>query len=79
MDGEQIRQRLVGFGMKPLVGVDPNADNFCGAGILHTRALQIGCLLRIEPNRQAKMYRLTIRSSRAESAKYLCEMLSSMF
>lgn len=38
--------------IRPL-GIDPNPDNFVCAAILHTRNQQIGCLLRLEPNRQA--------------------------
>jgi AP-2 complex subunit alpha len=55
MDADAIRTRLMGFGLKPLVGVDPNIDNFVGAAIIHTRTAQIGVLLRLEPNRQAKV------------------------
>ncbi len=47
--------QLEGFGWSNLTGVDVNADNFCGAGILHTSAQQIGCLYRLEPNKQAKV------------------------
>ena len=95
MDAESIRTRLTGFGMEPLTNVDPNADNFVGAAIIHTRAAQIGTLLRLEPNRQAKvgfvtfsykrirfnfqMYRLTLRSSREQTAKHLCDILHEMF
>jgi hypothetical protein len=34
-----------------------NNENFCGAGILHTASQQIGCLYRLEPNKQAKVNR----------------------
>ena len=36
-------------------GIDPNPDNFVCAGIIHTRAVQIGVLLRLEPNKQAEV------------------------
>ena len=39
----------------PLSGIDPNPDNFVCAGIIHTRAVQIGVLLRLEPNKQAEV------------------------
>ena len=41
-----------------LENIDPNPDNFVSAGIIHTRSAQIGCLLRLEPNKQAQV-RLT--------------------
>lgn len=39
-----------------LEGIDPNPENFVCAGIVHTSTLQVGCLLRLEPNRQAQVY-----------------------
>ncbi len=41
--------------MKLLDGIDPNPENYVSAGIIHTRTQQIGCLLRLEPNRQAQV------------------------
>ena len=38
-----------------LENIDPNPDNFVCAGIIHTRSAQIGCLLRLEPNKQAQV------------------------
>ena len=36
--------------------VDPNPTNLVGAGVLHTsQAGKVGCLLRLEPNREAKV------------------------
>ena len=46
------------FSSQLLENIDPNPDNFVSAGIIHTRAAQIGCLLRLEPNKQAQV-RLT--------------------
>ncbi|VDM24380.1 unnamed protein product [Toxocara canis] len=79
MDSEQIKNKLNGVGSKLLHDVDPNPENFVCAGIINTKAQQIGTLIRLEPNRQAKMYRLTIRSSRDTVANYLCELLSEQF
>ncbi len=55
MDIAVIRTKLSGTGMKLLDGIDPNKDNYVCAGIIHTRTQQIGCLLRLEPNRQAQV------------------------
>ncbi|VDK48886.1 unnamed protein product [Anisakis simplex] len=79
MDSEQIKTKLIGVGSKLLHNVDPNPENFVCAGIINTKAQQIGTLIRLEPNKQAKMYRLTIRSSRDTVANYLCELLSEQF
>lgn len=47
--------QLLGFGSALLDNVDPNPENFVGAGIIQTKALQVGCLLRLEPNAQAQV------------------------
>jgi len=79
MDIAVIRTKLSGTGMKLLDGIDPNKDNYVCAGIIHTRTQQIGCLLRLEPNRQAQMYRLTIRSSKDAVARQICDLLCEQF
>ncbi|KAF5922494.1 hypothetical protein HPG69_005121, partial [Diceros bicornis minor] len=53
MDAEVTKAKLLGFGSALLDNVDPNPENFVGAGIIQTKALQVGCLLRLEPNAQA--------------------------
>ncbi len=55
IDKEPTDQKLVGFGWSSLAGIDPNVENFCGAGIIHTTAQQYGCLYRLEPNKQAQV------------------------
>ena len=47
--------QLLGFGISVLEGIDPNAENFVSAGILHTRNQQVGILVRLEPNKQAQV------------------------
>ncbi|XP_013364501.1 PREDICTED: AP-2 complex subunit alpha-1 isoform X2 [Chinchilla lanigera] len=54
MDAEVTKAKLLGFGSALLDNVDPNPENFVGAGIIQTKALQVGCLLRLEPNAQAQ-------------------------
>lgn len=78
-DTEQSKQKLLGFGVSILEGIDPNPDNFVSCGILHTRNQQIGCLVRLEPNRQAEMYRLTVRSTKDSVAQTVCSLLESQF
>jgi AP-2 complex subunit alpha len=79
MDRAGNKTKLMGFGIGLLEGVDPNPDNFVCAGIIHTRSAQIGVLLRLEPNRAALMYRLTLRSSKDDVSKELGRLLSSQF
>ncbi|XP_072703864.1 LOW QUALITY PROTEIN: AP-2 complex subunit alpha-1 [Ciconia boyciana] len=79
MDPEVTKAKLLGFGSALLGGVDPNPENFVGAGIIQTKALQVGCLLRLEPNAQAQMYRLTLRTSKESVSKHLCDLLAMQF
>uniref|UniRef100_A0A8C0ZZ12 AP-2 complex subunit alpha n=1 Tax=Castor canadensis TaxID=51338 RepID=A0A8C0ZZ12_CASCN len=76
MDAEVTKAKLLGFGSALLDNVDPNPENFVGAGIIQTKALQVGCLLRLEPNAQAQMYRLTLRTSKEPISRHLCELLA---
>uniref|UniRef100_F6RMD2 AP-2 complex subunit alpha n=1 Tax=Callithrix jacchus TaxID=9483 RepID=F6RMD2_CALJA len=79
MDTEVTKAKIIGFGSALLEEVDPNPANFVGAGIIHTKTTQIGCLLRLEPNLQAQMYRLTLRTSKEAVSQRLCELLSAQF
>uniref|UniRef100_A0AAX7SPB1 AP-2 complex subunit alpha n=1 Tax=Astatotilapia calliptera TaxID=8154 RepID=A0AAX7SPB1_ASTCA len=79
MDTEVAKAKILGFGVALLDGVDPNPANFVGAGVVHTKTTQVGCLLRLEPNMQAQMYRLTLRTSRDSVSQRLCELLSEQF
>lgn len=55
MDLQVARTKIMGFGMQLLDGIDPNPDNFVCAGIIHMRSQQVGCLLRLEPNKVAQV------------------------
>lgn len=55
MDLQAARTKMIGFGMQLLDGIDPNPDNFVCAGIIHMRNQQVGCLLRLEPNKNAQV------------------------
>ncbi|XP_061669495.1 AP-2 complex subunit alpha-2-like isoform X1 [Syngnathoides biaculeatus] len=79
MDTEVTKAKISGFGVALLEGVDPNDANFVGAGVIHTKTSQVGCLLRLEPNTQAQMYRLTLRTSRDSVSQRLCDLLSDQF
>ncbi|RWS31256.1 AP-2 complex subunit alpha-2-like protein [Leptotrombidium deliense] len=79
IEGEVTKTKLIGFGMQLLEGIDPNADNFVCAGIVHTKTQQVGVLLRLEPNLQAQMFRLTIRTSKDTVSQQLCQLLHEQF
>ncbi|XP_018421165.1 PREDICTED: AP-2 complex subunit alpha-2 isoform X2 [Nanorana parkeri] len=79
MDTEITKAKLIGFGPALLENVDPNPSNFVAAGIIQAKSRQVGCLLRLEPNVQAQMYRLTIRTSKEDVSQRLCDLLSEQF
>lgn len=51
------QQKVVsGHRINILEGIDPNTNNIVGAAVLHTSAAgKVGCLLRVEPNKDAKV------------------------
>lgn len=79
MDALAVRSKLAGFGMQVLDNIDPNPNNYVCAGVIHGRGQQMGCLLRLEPNSEALMYRLTVRSSKINVAKLLAALLHEQF
>lgn len=60
MDLRAARDKLLGFGVQVLDGIDPNPDNIVCAGIVHTQGQQVGCLLRLEPNKVAQVLKLLV-------------------
>lgn len=76
---EAIKDTIKSVGMEIMEGIDPNPDNYVGGAILSTSTVLVGCLLRLEPNKQTEMFRLTVRSSDPTVSKQLVEMLSSQF
>ncbi|KIM32693.1 hypothetical protein M408DRAFT_185378 [Serendipita vermifera MAFF 305830] len=67
---------LTGHGFSLLLDVDPNPLNLVGAGVLHTSAAgKVGCLLRLEPNKVAKLCRLTVRSTSEEVAAQVMQAM----
>ncbi|XP_071375079.1 AP-2 complex subunit alpha-2 isoform X2 [Centroberyx affinis] len=79
MDTEVLKAKLLGLGTALLDNVDPNPENYVCAGVIQTKNQQVGCLLRLEPNAQAQMYRLTLRCSKDSVSKRLCELLAQQF
>jgi AP-2 complex subunit alpha len=57
LDLKKYRQIIGGHQFNLLDGIDPNLNNLVGAGILHTSVDgKVGCLLRFEPNQDAKVW-----------------------
>ncbi|CAD6190557.1 unnamed protein product [Caenorhabditis auriculariae] len=79
MENAVVAPKLAGIGAKLLSDVDPNPENYVCAGIINTQTQQIGTLIRLEPNKHAKMYRLTVRSSKDTVVKHLVEILADQF
>jgi AP-2 complex subunit alpha len=65
MDATQVKTKLIGFGFSLLEGIDPNPENYVCAGIIHTKTIQVGCLLRLEPNMAAQVRFLSQRRALA--------------
>jgi AP-2 complex subunit alpha len=56
LDLQKYRQVIGGYRLNLIDGVDPNPNNLVGAGILHASVDgKVGCLLRFEPNQDAKV------------------------
>ncbi|CCJ28678.1 unnamed protein product [Pneumocystis jirovecii] len=72
IDFEYNVKILKGFGWEILKEIDTNDQNIVGASVLYTSQKgKFGCLLRLEPNYETKMYRITIRSTKEGIADHL--------
>ena len=79
MDRTIVSSILSSFGLAVLKEIDPNLSNYVSAGIVQIKAAPSGVLLRLEPNEQTNMYRLTIRSSKGSVSKALQSLLIDLF
>ncbi|GAK64923.1 adaptor protein complex AP-2 alpha subunit [Moesziomyces antarcticus] len=76
VDVTRQRRIIEGARLQHLDGVDPNPTNSVAAGVLHmARAGKVGCLLRLEPNRDAKLARLTVRTTNDLASAELLRIL----
>ncbi|KAJ4486139.1 adaptin N terminal region-domain-containing protein [Lentinula aciculospora] len=76
LDLPKFRQVVSGHKFNLLDDIDPNPNNLVGAGVLHTSIEgKVGCLLRLEPNKEAKLCRLTVRSTSEVVAKEAQKLL----
>jgi hypothetical protein len=66
---QQLEAALVAMNFALIAGADPNADNLCVAGTLHTATkgpdgvpVTMPIVMRLETKRGANMFRMTVRS-----------------
>ncbi|KAF8216241.1 adaptin N terminal region-domain-containing protein [Mycena galopus ATCC 62051] len=70
------KQVVTGHRLNALEEIDPNPNNIVAAGVLHMSVEgKVGCLLRVEPNREAKLCRLTVRSTSEDVAAEVLKLL----
>ncbi|KZP31348.1 Adaptor protein complex AP-2 alpha subunit [Athelia psychrophila] len=76
IDVAKNRQAVLGHNLNVLDGIDPNPSNLVAAGVLHMSLDgKVGCLLRVEPNKEAKLCRLTVRSTSEDVAAEVQKLL----
>ncbi|KAG6336574.1 hypothetical protein ID866_2512 [Astraeus odoratus] len=80
LDLPHNRRIILGNHFEILEGIDPNPSNIVGAAVLHTSVDgKVGCLLRLEPNREAKLCRLTVRSTSEDVAAEVRKLVEAAF
>ncbi|KAF9131744.1 hypothetical protein BGX30_012979 [Mortierella sp. GBA39] len=73
---ERARTILVNHRLGICENVDPKPGNFVATGVFNTSLSgKVGCLLRLEPNHETNMYRLTIRTTSDVVSKHLKDIL----
>ncbi|PFH54477.1 hypothetical protein AMATHDRAFT_72274 [Amanita thiersii Skay4041] len=78
LDSTKHKQVVSGQRLNLLNDIDPNPNNLVGAGVLHTSIDgKVGCLLRFEPNREAKLCRLTVRSTSEDVAGEVAKLVEN--
>ncbi|KAF9983404.1 hypothetical protein BGZ65_001832 [Modicella reniformis] len=76
LNSERARIVLMNNRLGICENVDPKPGNFVATGVLNTSLNgKVGCLLRLEPNRETDMYRLTVRTTSDVVSKHLKEIL----
>ncbi|KIW41996.1 uncharacterized protein PV06_05587 [Exophiala oligosperma] len=75
MSDKFTRETVLGFRWRILDNVDPNPKNIVGCAVLQLEKGKTGCLLRLEPNHQQKMFRLTIRATQETVPGILLAMM----
>ncbi|WRT68596.1 uncharacterized protein IL334_005574 [Kwoniella shivajii] len=69
---------IAGNRLAVLSGIDPKPENIVFAGVLHmSSAGKVGILGRLEPNKEAKLCRLTIRSTNEQVSAEILRLASN--
>ncbi|GAA6049489.1 hypothetical protein JCM3770_007364 [Rhodotorula araucariae] len=75
-DADKNRRVVSGARLGILDGIDPNPNNVVAAGVLHmSTGGKVGCLLRVEPNAEAKLCRLTVRTTNEAVSQAVLKIL----
>ncbi|KAF7172696.1 hypothetical protein CNMCM5623_004883 [Aspergillus felis] len=73
---EAFTRRLVEeFHWRILDNVDPNPNNIVGCAVYQFHGGKTGCLLRLEPNYERKMFRVTIRATQEAVPQALAKQM----
>ncbi|TIB67745.1 hypothetical protein E3Q23_04166 [Wallemia mellicola] len=76
IDTQKTNEIFIGNRFSVLQGVDPNPENFVAAAVLHmSTSGKVGCLVRYEPNKDAKLARLTLRTTNEDVSSKLLHVL----
>ncbi|KAL1954098.1 hypothetical protein VTO42DRAFT_1753 [Malbranchea cinnamomea] len=70
------RKIVEGFKWKILPGVDPNPKNIVGCAVFQAESGKTGCLLRLEPNYERQMYRITVRATQENVPQALVTLMT---
>ncbi|TIA99120.1 hypothetical protein E3P96_03009 [Wallemia ichthyophaga] len=78
VDGQKTNEIFTGNRFSVLPSVDPNPGNFVAAAVLHMSVIgKVGCLVRYEPNQNAKLARLTLRTTNEDVSIKLLDVLQT--
>ncbi|KAJ3324497.1 hypothetical protein HDV06_006908 [Boothiomyces sp. JEL0866] len=75
---DMVSKLIAGASFSILQDVDPNPDNIAFAGIFSSSKGKVGCLGRVESNRDYQMYRITIRTTNDEVSECICAQLVTL-
>ncbi|EEP77787.1 hypothetical protein UREG_02636 [Uncinocarpus reesii 1704] len=75
MNEASTRKVIEGFKWKLLPGVDPNPKNIVGCAVYQVESRKTGCLMRLEPNYEKQMYRITIRATQEDVPSALVKLM----
>ncbi|KAI5279271.1 hypothetical protein KEM54_004239, partial [Ascosphaera aggregata] len=76
MNSTMTTKTVEAFHWKVLPGVDKNPNNVVGCSVFQASSGKTGCLMRLEPNYESKMYRLTVRATQAGVPDSLVEIMA---